>query len=92
MRIPNIGYFPTSAEIYPPTGPCGGLDPDLRLGPRDKCENISLTAGVTGKGGNWRKKPPDAESAVGVTSPKVRAKPRTCPVPAVLGSFLIFHF
>jgi len=23
-----------------------------------------LTAGVTGKGGMWRKKPPDAESAV----------------------------
>jgi hypothetical protein len=39
-----------------------------------------LTAGVTGKGGIWRIKPPDAESAVGAADPKVRAKPRTCPV------------
>jgi len=25
---------------------------------------VQLTAGVTGKGGNWRGKPPNAESAV----------------------------
>jgi len=33
------------------------------------------TAGVTGKGGIWRTKPPDAESAVGAESPKVWATP-----------------
>jgi hypothetical protein len=43
-----------------------------------------LTAGVTGKRGNWREKPPDAESAVGAESPQVWANARTCPVHAVL--------
>ncbi len=47
-----------------------------------------LTAGVTGKGGIWREKPPDAESAVGAAYPKVWAKARTCPVHAVLGAVL----
>jgi len=45
------------------------------------------TAGVTGKGGMWREKPPDAESAVGAASLKVWATARTCPVHAVLGIF-----
>ena len=45
------------------------------------------TAGVTGKGGTWRTKPPDAESAFGADSPKVWANARTCPVHAVLGAF-----
>jgi hypothetical protein len=49
------------------------------------------TAGVTGKGGNWRTKPPAAESAVGADSPKVWANARTCPVHAVLGSFYPFE-
>ena len=31
-----------------------------------------LTAGVTGKGGIWRTKPPDAESAVGARIPERR--------------------
>jgi hypothetical protein len=35
-----------------------------------------LTAGVTGKGGNWRQKPPDAESAVGAAFPESAAE---CP-------------
>ncbi len=48
-----------------------------------------LTAGVTGKRGSWREKPPDAESAVGAGVLKVLATPRTCPVHAVLGRFLI---
>ena len=43
----------------------------------------NLTAGVTGKGGIWRMKPPDAESAVGAATLKVRAAARTCPVHAV---------
>jgi hypothetical protein len=46
-----------------------------------------LTAGVTGKGGNWRRKPPDAESAVGARIPESAGSARTCPVHAVLGSF-----
>jgi hypothetical protein len=50
------------------------------------------TAGVTGKRGNWRSKPPDAESAAGAASPKVRAKPRTCPVHAVLGALFRVSF
>jgi len=49
----------------------------------------------TGKGGIWREKPPDAESArlprvlggVGAADSKVWAKARTCPVHAVLGAF-----
>lgn len=45
----------------------------------------SLTAGVTGKGGICREKPPDAKSAVGAASLKAWAKSRTCPVHAVLG-------
>jgi len=52
------------------------------------------TAGVTGKGGTWRTKPPDAESAhlprvlggVGARILKVWANARTCPVHAVLGA------
>jgi hypothetical protein len=48
------------------------------------------TACVTGKRGNWREKPPDAESAVGARIPKVRPTARTCPVHAVLGAFC-FH-
>ena len=44
-----------------------------------------LSTGVTGKGGIWRTKPQDAESAVGTDSPEVRAKPRTCLVHAVFG-------
>ena len=47
------------------------------------------TAGVTGKGGMWRTKPPDAESAVGAASPKVRRNARTCPVHAMLGAVYI---
>ena len=47
-----------------------------------------LTAGVTGKRGNWREKLPDAESAVGARIPKVWANARTCPVHAVLGAIL----
>jgi len=46
-----------------------------------------LTAGVTGKRGMWREKPPDAESAVGSATSKVWANARTCPVHAVLGVF-----
>jgi hypothetical protein len=45
------------------------------------------TAGVTGKGGIWRKKPPDAESAVGARIPKVWAAPALVRVHAVLGGF-----
>ena len=48
---------------------------------RGRGESIDFTAGVTGKGGIWQKKPPDAESArlprvtggVGATDPKVQA-------------------
>jgi hypothetical protein len=43
-----------------------------------------LTAGVTGKGGMWREKPPDAESAVGAAFPASAGRARTCPVHAVL--------
>ena len=48
-----------------------------------------LTGAVigTGKGGNWREKPPDAESDVGARIPKVWANARTCPVHAVLARF-----
>ncbi|MFZ4802514.1 MAG: hypothetical protein ACOYLR_11215, partial [Chlorobium sp.] len=49
----------------------------------------SLTASVTGKGGNWREKPPDAESAIGAANPKVWANARTCPVHAVLGGVFV---
>jgi hypothetical protein len=45
------------------------------------------TAGVTGKGGSWREKPPDAESAVGAAFPASAGSARTCPVHAVLGVF-----
>jgi hypothetical protein len=48
-----------------------------------------LTAGVTGKGGIWRTKPPDAESAVWGRIPKSVGNARTCPVHAVLARF---HF
>ena len=48
-----------------------------------------LTAGVTGKGGIWRTKPPDAESAFGADSPKVWANARTCPVHAVLALLVL---
>jgi len=46
-----------------------------------------LTGAVigTGKGGNWRRKPPDAEFAIGAATPTVWANARTCPVHAVLG-------
>jgi len=47
----------------------------------------SPTAGVTGKGGTWREKPPDAESAVWGRFPMVWVKARTCPEHAVLGRF-----
>ena len=47
---------------------------------------VRPTAGVTGKGGIWREKPPDAEPAVGARIPKVWANARTCPVHAVLGA------
>jgi len=48
-----------------------------------------LTAGVTGKGGNWREKPPDAESAVGAryAVPESVGKARTCPVQVLLARF-----
>jgi hypothetical protein len=39
------------------------LYPYIQLGPRGKGESVDRTAGVTGKGGIWRTKPPDAESA-----------------------------
>ena len=45
----------------------------------------SPTVGVTGKGGIWREKPPDAESAVGTATPKVQANAGTCLAQAVLG-------
>ena len=32
--------------------------------------SVNPTAGVTGKGGMWRTKPPDAESAVGGQNPE----------------------
>ena len=51
---------------------------------------LRLTAGVTGKGGIWREKPPDAESAVGAESPKVWAQARTCPV--VMVNEAVAHF
>jgi hypothetical protein len=35
----------------------------------DQPISLSPTAGVTGKGGNWLEKPPDAESAVGTRIP-----------------------
>jgi len=40
----------------------------------------SPTAGITGKGGIWREKPPDAESAVGARIPESVGNARTCPV------------
>jgi hypothetical protein len=52
------------------------------------CARNRPTAGVTGKGGIWRTKPPDAESAVGAASLKVRRNARTCPVHAVLAGIL----
>ena len=51
------------------------LYPYIRLGLRYGSESCYLMAGVTGKGGIWREKPLDAESAVGAASSKVRAKP-----------------
>jgi hypothetical protein len=51
------------------------------------CAYFHITAGVTGKGGTWQTKPPDAESAIGARIPKVWANARTCPVHAVLGCF-----
>ena len=44
----------------------------------------SPTAGVTGKGGIWRTKPPDAESAVWSRFPESAGRARTCPVHAML--------
>ena len=41
--------------------------------------NTRLRKG-TGKGGNWRTKPPDAESAVWGQNPESVGKARTCPV------------
>ena len=48
---------------------------------------VGLRAGVSGKYGIWRTKPPDAESAVGAESPKVWANARTYPLHTVLGRF-----
>ena len=58
---------------------------DLSYG---KFWSMHPTAGVTGKRGIWRTKLPNAESAVGAESQKVRRNARTCPVDAVLGGGL----
>jgi len=34
------------------------------------CQPVCLTAGVTGMGGTWREKSPDAESAAGARIPE----------------------
>jgi hypothetical protein len=49
------------------------------------------TAGVTGKGGIWREKPSDAESAVGARIPESAGRARTCPVHAVLARFYVYR-
>ena len=49
------------------------------------------TAGVTGKGGIWRRKPPDAESAAWDRLPESAGSARTCPVHAVLGLLTNVH-
>ena len=47
----------------------------------------SRTAGVTGKGGIWRTKPPDAESAVGLNPESVGESPH---LSAARGVSLLF--
>ena len=54
-------------------------------------ERSWLTAGGTGKGGMWRKNPPDAESAVGVTGPKVRERPALVRRTQLRWRAIIFH-
>lgn len=61
--------------------------PHIRHGPRGRGESENLTAGVSGKGGIWRTKSPDAESAVGADSLEGRAATARVRLHALLGSF-----
>ena len=77
-------YF--ECETY--CGPAStGLNlwPYIQLGPRDGCESVDQTAGVTGKGGSWQKKPPDAGFTVWGRFPESAGKPRSCPEHVLLG-------
>jgi len=49
------------------------------------------TVCVTGKGGIWRTKPPDAESASWGRDPESAGAARTCPVHAVLGNLCAYQ-
>jgi len=54
---PNwLAQFPLNADL--------NLCPYMRHGPRGGCDIVDLMAGICGKGGTRRTKPPDAESAV----------------------------